>query len=74
MTAPLIPDPIPRARVGELCKQLGLDPSVVEALEFKTFGLYVTFHATDEDGRKLLDGQDVARHRIFVPYAEEDAP
>lgn len=74
MNAPHIPDPIPLAQVAELCKRLGLDPSYVEALEFRTFGLYVTFFATDDEGHKMSDGQDAARHRIFVPIVREETP
>lgn len=72
MKPPHIPDPIPFAEVSGLCKQLGLDPAEVESLEFRVYGLYVTFHARDDEGCKLSDGQDVARHRIFVPYVREE--
>lgn len=72
MSAPHIPDPIPFAEVTELCKRLGIDPGEVESLEFRTFGLYVTFLATNDAGRRLSDGQDAARHRIFVPFLREE--
>ncbi|MEU6552117.1 hypothetical protein ABZ915_17800 [Streptomyces sp. NPDC046915] len=71
MSLPHVPESVSRYRVKVLCEELELDARLVEALEFRSYGLYVTFHATNSEGRKLADGGDVARHRIFIPYTEE---
>ncbi|MFJ5644036.1 hypothetical protein [Streptomyces sp. NPDC093223] len=73
MTTLHIPDPIPFPRVAELCAQFDLDPKRVESLEFRPFGLYVTFLVADDEGRRLSDGHDAAKHRVFVPYLREGA-
>lgn len=73
MTAPTIPGPIPFEWVRELCEKMGLEPGELESLEFTAFGMYVTFFATNEDGHKMTDGRDVALHRIYMPYLQEEA-
>ncbi len=71
MSVPDVPESIPRPVAWAICHSLGLEPSSVRGLEFGTYGLYVTFLATDSDGQRLSDGRGPATHRIFVRFGEE---
>lgn len=74
MSLPNVPDSVSRRVPKALCEELGLDAGMVQALEFGVYGLYVTFHATNGEGRKLADGRGAAQHRIYIPYTEEGVP
>lgn len=72
--APEIPASVTRDDVLAFCRKLGFDPKLLVSLEFRVRGVYVTLLFTDDEGHKISDGDDVAKHRIFVPIVEGQVP
>jgi hypothetical protein len=72
--APEIPDSVARGDVLAFCRRLVFDPKLLVSLDFKVGGVYASIYFTDDEGRRVSDGEDAARHRIFVPFAEDEAP
>lgn len=71
--APDIPASVARDEVLAVCRQLGFDPKLLVSLEFGGYGVYATLFFTDDEGHKVSDGNDAAKHRIFVPINEGQA-
>lgn len=73
---PGVPDSIPRARVIELVRSLGLDPRELASLELKGRCIEAVIYALDDEGhRYFVDTPTgpVATHHISIPITD-DAP
>jgi hypothetical protein len=70
---PDIPASVPRGDVLAFCRKLGFDPKALVSLDFKARGVYATIYYTDDGGHRISDGDDAARHCIFVPFTEDKA-
>lgn len=75
MDIPGVPESIPRSRVVELVKSLGIDPAELVDFDLKPEALYVQVYA-QRDGNRYWDGgadHVAATHRIAIPITD-DAP
>jgi hypothetical protein len=71
---PEIPASVARDDVLAVCRKLGFDPKLLVSLDFKVGGVYATIYFTDDEGHRVSDGEDAARHCIFVPFADDEVP
>jgi hypothetical protein len=68
---PAAPDSIPRARVLDLVKSLGIDPHELESFELTRNGVRAVVFAVDPEGRRYSDdGENFARHHITIPITD----
>lgn len=74
MTALDVPAPVARSEIAAFCARLGFEATRLQSLEIRTLGIYATVHATNDEGRQMYDGVEVAVHRIFVPIVDDEAP
>lgn len=68
-TLDAVPQCISRDRYVELIRALGLDPTNVKRVEFRTDGVYVEVMYRNERGAQQLDeyANDVVHHRVYIP-------
>jgi hypothetical protein len=63
-----VPNSIPRKTVTAFLKHIGLDPSRCTSIELSVNGIYAEMFALDPEGRKYVEFDEIAKHRIFVPF------
>ncbi|MGW1961830.1 hypothetical protein ACWCPD_16320 [Streptomyces sp. NPDC001935] len=68
MSAPKFPDFVPREHCKSFVEQIGLAPKDVRRLEVVAEGIWATLYARDAEGRRYAVGEDVACHRVFMPF------
>ncbi|HEY9375021.1 hypothetical protein [Streptomyces sp.] len=70
-----IPESIPRARILELIKSLGIDPKETLSLRFEPHAIHAEVRAL-KDGNRYWDGgpeERLATHCIAIPIADDPA-
>ena len=61
-----VPEEINFEQLSNLCKLLGIDPNDTVEINIGLTGIKVTVFARDEKGQVLLDGDEAAKHEIFI--------
>jgi hypothetical protein len=61
------PTEIPRTRLAEACRALGVDPELVAEIHLSPIEAEFTIYVHDRKGRKLVHGDDVLKATITVP-------
>jgi hypothetical protein len=61
-----VPESITRAEYVGLIESIGLDPLLTRSLEFSHDGIYAQVTERDDDGKPVLDGYDLAIHKVFI--------
>lgn len=63
-----IPKSIPRGAVLAILKELGIDPAWCVSLELKQSGIYAEMFVKGDNGLKIIDGDEVATHNVFIEF------
>lgn len=71
MEIPGIPESIPRARVTQAVRELGIDPTSIGKLELSGPVLYATVYAEKNGHRYFGSNTEPARHVIAIPIMDE---
>lgn len=66
-----IPESITRDDYRTLIESVGLTVEALASLEFRPDGIYAEVIARDENGKMIADGEDVARHRVFIKVEDD---
>lgn len=61
-----IPESIPRGKVRAILREIGVDPKWCQSLELRPDGIYATMFVKGENGGKVIDGDEVATHKVFI--------
>lgn len=68
MILPQVPESIPRGAVTAILTELGIDPNWCVSLRMEHKGLYAEVFARDEDGKKIVEGDRLATHNVFIRF------
>ena len=68
---PGVPESITRAAYISLFESVGIAPNRTIELNFRPNGIYATVFVLDDKGGKMLDGDGIAKHSIFIPVEDE---
>lgn len=68
MTIPGVPESLDRSKVIEFFHSVGIDPAKCLSVELKADGIYAETFALDAEGRKVVLYDEVATHRIYIPF------
>ena len=66
MVIDTIPESIPRGAVRAILRELGIDPKWCMSLELVPDGIYAEMAVKGEDGKKVIDGDGLATHKVFI--------
>lgn len=70
MNVDAVPESISRYDYLALMRAVGFTPEDLIELRFATDGIYATVPVTDDSGRMVRDGEEVATHTIFVKVVD----
>lgn len=65
-----VPESLTRAEYVSLFESVGIAPNRTIELSFRPNGIYATVFVLDDNGAKMLDGQDLAKHSIYIPVED----
>lgn len=65
-----VPESITREAYLALIAAAGLAPENLREIRFTANGIYATVYATNADGAKMLDGNDIAMHSVYIPVVD----
>lgn len=66
------PKMITRETYQELIRAAGFDPDELLSMRFTAEGIYAEVFARDEQGRKQVDGDEIAAHTVFVGILKDE--
>lgn len=64
-------DPIPRERMLEAVRLLGLDPTNMMSLTIDRTGITIVIKATNTNGELMAKGNDLATVTALIPYDDQ---
>jgi hypothetical protein len=67
---PGVPESLTRAEYVSLFEAVGISPNRTLDLSFRPNGIYATVFVLDDNGAKMLDGSDLAKHSIYIPVED----
>lgn len=67
---PGVPESLTRAEYISLFDAVGISPDRTLELRFRPNGIYATVVALDDDGIRMIDGDSLAKHEIYVPVED----
>lgn len=70
VTATGIPPSISRELVCALIQTLGIDPDVVQSLEFRYDCIRAEIPAFDADGHPIIDSDTHVSHQVVIPIID----
>ena len=68
-----VPEAISREAYISLVRSLGLDPYQVVDLECHPEGVYAVVFTLDVEGKRMVEGEEFAKHKIWIPVVDDTA-
>ena len=62
-----VPESITRDAYISLFEAVGIAPNRTLELSFRANGIYATVFVLDDNGAKMIDGDSIAKHSIYIP-------
>lgn len=69
---PGVPETITREAYLSLVAATGMGPNNLVSLRFTTNGIYALAFVRDADGNMVRDGNQAAKHRIFIRVVDSE--
>lgn len=66
-----VPESISREAYVSLIRSLGLDPYQVVSIECHPEGVYTIVFAQDSHGNRQREGEEFAKHEIWIPVVDD---
>ena len=67
---PGVPESLTRAQYVSLFAAAGINPNRTLELSFRADGIYATVFVLDDNGAKMIDGDSLAKHSIYIPVKD----
>ena len=66
-----VPESISRQQYLAMIEAVGFNVKKLRTLEFRADGVYATIKASGPDGRDVLERNEIAEHKVYVPVVDE---